>query len=339
MSNLKTVLVIGGTGAQGRPMVKHLATSYHVRVLTRSTTSTQAQSLLAYGPNVELIQGDVGDESLLEKALEGAYGAVVNLDGFVLGEMHEVYFGIRIFELAQRAGVQHFVWSAIDYNSLLSGWKKEAASGHMDGKGRVTQFLKSFSPEDIGDRYWTVLGSGPYIDMLTEGLLPTRREDGTYEFAYPLGKTGTLPFIYVEDLGFYAKWILDNPKESSYKHIRTATCHATGEDIAKAFTKVTGKPAVYVEEDPANSSRTANFADIKVGKGQATNTGMTWRQNFDGWWTWWRMDGSVRDYELMDRIHPNRVKSVEEWMRKTNYDGSYTNVLKGQNEGTYLTKS
>jgi len=36
----------------------------------------------------------------------------------------------------------------------------------------------------------------------------------------------------------------------------------------------------------------------------------------------------TRDYELLHRILPGRVRSVEEWMKKTGYDGSKTLVLK-----------
>ena len=53
----------------------------------------------------------------ITKALEGVYGAFVNTDGFTIGEVKEVYAGMRIFELAKQVGtVRHFVWSALDYS-------------------------------------------------------------------------------------------------------------------------------------------------------------------------------------------------------------------------------
>ena len=52
----------------------------------------------------------------VEKALHGAYGAFVNTDSFTIGEQKEVFFGMRIFELAKQAKtVRHYVWSSLDY--------------------------------------------------------------------------------------------------------------------------------------------------------------------------------------------------------------------------------
>ena len=49
------------------------------------------------------------------KALEGVYGAWVNIDGFTVPANEETYAGIRIFELSKQAGVKHFIWSSLDY--------------------------------------------------------------------------------------------------------------------------------------------------------------------------------------------------------------------------------
>lgn len=57
---------------------------------------------------------------------------------------------------------------------------------------------------------------------------------------------------------------------------------------------------------------------------------MTWRENFGPWWRYWG-EGicQKRDLELLDRSHPTRVKSLEEWMVKYKYEGKQKNVLKG----------
>ena len=55
------------------------------------------------------------DFAVMERAMTGVYGAWVNLDSFVVGEMKETYAGIRIFEIAQKVGtVKHYIWSALD---------------------------------------------------------------------------------------------------------------------------------------------------------------------------------------------------------------------------------
>ena len=49
-------------------------------------------------------------------AMEGAYGAWINTDGFTIGEQKEMLAGMRIFEIAKQVGtVRHYVWSSLDY--------------------------------------------------------------------------------------------------------------------------------------------------------------------------------------------------------------------------------
>jgi predicted dehydrogenase/nucleoside-diphosphate-sugar epimerase len=63
------VLVVGGTGFIGKPLVKKLVEAGHgVRVVTRSITSA---SLDLDGLPVDLAQGSHGDPAFLDKALEG----------------------------------------------------------------------------------------------------------------------------------------------------------------------------------------------------------------------------------------------------------------------------
>lgn len=47
--------------------------------------------------------------------MRGAYGAFVNTDSFTIGEVKEVYYGIRIFEAAKQVKtLKHYVWSGLD---------------------------------------------------------------------------------------------------------------------------------------------------------------------------------------------------------------------------------
>lgn len=146
----KPILVIGATGAQGLAVIDALLapstdgspSPYAVRALTRDPKSRRAQSLKAKG--VELAQGkalhpsvqiylrpasihafltifhdrsigNTDDLDSVEAALKGVYGAWVNVDSFTVGEMKEMWSGMRIFELAKKLGVKHYVWSSLEY--------------------------------------------------------------------------------------------------------------------------------------------------------------------------------------------------------------------------------
>ncbi len=67
----RTILVIGATGAMGRPVVQHLLGasegSFRVRIFTRDPSSPQAQQLLNQG-------GAGGAKSLCTRARAGRQG-------------------------------------------------------------------------------------------------------------------------------------------------------------------------------------------------------------------------------------------------------------------------
>jgi hypothetical protein len=60
------------------------------------------------------------DFASVSAAMQGAYGAFVNTDGFTVGESKETFAGMRIFELAKQAGLKHFVWSSTPYSIKVS---------------------------------------------------------------------------------------------------------------------------------------------------------------------------------------------------------------------------
>ena len=138
---MKTVVIIGGTGAQGSAIVQHLSTTneYKVLVLTRSITSTHAQDI-AKLPNVEVIGSNATfgyDVDAFYAAAQRSDYAFINTDGFALGEQAETYWGIRLFELSLKAGVKHFIYSGLDYIGKKSGYDPNLYVGHYEGKARV----------------------------------------------------------------------------------------------------------------------------------------------------------------------------------------------------------
>lgn len=87
---------------------------YDIRIQTRHTKSSQAHEPAAL-PNVRLLAApDSYTVESLTQAFESVELAFVNTDGFAVGEQAETYWSVRMFELATRAGVKHFVYSSLD---------------------------------------------------------------------------------------------------------------------------------------------------------------------------------------------------------------------------------
>lgn len=184
----------------------------------------------------------------------------------------------------------------------------------------------------------SVLTTGPYIEMLSELLRPTIDKDGTYVFSAPLAD-GAVPFIHLDDIAKYVAWIFAHPSESTGLNLKVATEHVGFDYLAKTFTEVTGNPARYEYvpiDEYFDNGPMAPGAAVKLGakyEGADDTTLLTLKQNFSAWWTIYQRSGGNkglvrRDYEYLDKILPDRVKSVGEWMRKTGYTGESRPVLR-----------
>jgi hypothetical protein len=182
---------------------------------------------------------------------------------------------------------------------------------------------------------WSVLETGPYAERLWESGFPTTDPDGTYVFSLPLGFTGAMPLVPLDDIAEYAKWIFEHPERSVGLQLGVALAHVTGAEIAAAFEAVTGKQARYEEislEKALQRLPPGKFGG-KASPGFDDPTLKTAAEHFGPWWNIYRDSGGntgcwKRDYELLDEILPHRIRNVEEWMRKVNYDGSPKKILK-----------
>ncbi|EHK15229.1 uncharacterized protein TRIVIDRAFT_38638 [Trichoderma virens Gv29-8] len=337
MSDTKgTVLVIGGTGAQGVPVVKSLSSDskYAVRVITRNPSSKDAVELASI-PGVTIFEGNAYDEPTLREAFKGVQYVFANTNGFAIGEMAEIYWGIRIYELAREFGVKHLIYAALEYSSKLGNFDSKYRCGHVDGKGKVADYI---SAQPTTPMAWTVLTSCMYMEGLSEFLqpFPDREDPTTLVFAAPLGE-GQCPLIHLEDYGHYARWILDTPSKSNGIQLHVATEDISWKDLAATFTTVTGRKAVFKDLTLDEYFKLPIFPNPEMIVGHSTNkensTLLTFRENFSGFWNMWKDNLTKRDYKLLDEILPNRVKSVKEWMEKTGYTGKPSSVLKDYRDG------
>jgi hypothetical protein len=125
-------------------------------------------------------------------------------------------------------------------------------------------------------------------------------------------------------------------------NLKIATEHVAWDNMVEAFTNVTGKKAVYKDVTLDEYFALGTFGDGygKVGHSADHNdsTLQTFRSNFSGFWNMWKFSGGNngairRDYALLDDIPPQRVRTVEEWMRLSRYEGKKGTTLKDISDG------
>lgn len=254
----------------------------------------------------------------------------MNLNSWALGIKSEIFWGIRIFEIAVQCGVKHYIWSSLDNYFLETKYDDALRVGHYYGKGHVEQWMSALPQTPMR---WSVMCTSPYIEQLWGLQAPTKLKSGEYEFKRPLGD-GAIPFTCLDDMGYYVRWILDHPEKSAGLNLKVAVEHVSLQQLADTFTEVTKKPARAIdisidewfkEKGLFSSAQT----DHRIGSSQALpsdTTLLTVTQNFSAWWRLYQRSGGnkgvlKRDYDFLDEIHPTRTRSLKQWMERVGYDG------------------
>lgn len=341
MSSPKKVFIVGGTGAQGVPIVRDLAADpqYSLTILTRDPDGARAQELLALAPSrIELIKGTFESEADLRRGLKGCWGAFINVDGFMVGEKAETFWTMRIYELAVECGLGAFVYGNLDYVYKKSGYKPDFRTGHEDGKGRVGEWILDQHRRNKDglpgyDMKVSLFTTGPYLDMAISAagpMVPKIEKDGDGDdvltWRVPLTIDGAIPHIALDDCGYYVKWLLEHPEQADGLDLEVAVEHTHYADLAKAFEKVTGHKARFIDTDWDTYWREGSLANVKdesAGYHASLDdpATMTIYQNFTGWWNMWRASGYnkgviKRDYDLLDTIFPGRIRTAEDFLRR-----------------------
>ncbi len=149
MSDPRPILVVGGTGMLGRPVVDALAArAIPVRVLSRDTHVPR--------PNIQFVRGAVEDASALAAAVEGCRAVHINLRATNAAELNTVEIGgTRAVVAASRAaGIERIGYvsgagmEAAD-PKLPMAHAKQSAEAAVQGSGvewmlfRATHFMES----------------------------------------------------------------------------------------------------------------------------------------------------------------------------------------------------
>lgn len=222
----------------------------------------------------------------------------------------------------------------IDYGYKKSGFRPEFRCGHYDAKGRIAEFILAQNKDPVVHSRMrsAVFTTGPYIEM-TIGratVFPPSVENGEAIWRAPLAD-GAIPFTAVDDCGVFVKYLFDHSEnEGDGMELQAALDHVTFAEYVRAFTKVTGKPARWIDLDVDQHMENiwGDKADTPCGYNADPKdpASMSLRDNFTGWFNLWRHSGGNkglirRDYDILDKIYPGRIKSAEEWIRKEHEKG------------------
>lgn len=166
--NPTTILVVGATGLLGEPVARQLlADGYRVRVFTHSPEKARAR----FGPEFEIVTGDVEDGAALQQALSDCAGVHINLYAGRDPDLERR--GVQnIARAASQAGVQRVTYlsgsTVSEANRWYAGteakWLAEAAlraSGVPFTIFRAASFMESLPRYVQGNRA-SYIGTQPH---------------------------------------------------------------------------------------------------------------------------------------------------------------------------------
>ncbi|KAJ2499703.1 hypothetical protein GGH96_003290 [Coemansia sp. RSA 1972] len=229
------VVVFGATGHQGGSVLRALATDplYHVRAVTRSTTSEKVLELALKYPHVEWVEANV-DDSSIAKAVNGAH-VVFGMTQYFAASANrsEAEQGQRIIDACVEAGVGFVVFSTLP--SALRVSQGECANvTHFEDKHKIQQYLAQQQTLK-----WAVVQSAVYFQNVAASA---RWDDnGKLAFGFFGDTTRKLPYIDVNrDFGTIVKHILDNRTSYTCAIVPAVSGYYSPQEIIEAFTRVTG---------------------------------------------------------------------------------------------------
>ncbi len=281
-SSGRTVLVIGATGNQGGGVVEHLLASDHwqVRGMTRDPESSKTRELAGRG--VEMVRGDMDDESSVRAAMDGVYGVFSVQGQAPAGDpMYEARQGMAMVDLAVAEGVEHLV-----YSSSCGAKEPDRGVSYWDAKRAVAKHLMGIDGMD-----WTITRPVSFMENYVgdAGALERGVITGM------LTPDKTLQVISGHDIGRWAVAAFERRGEFAGRAIDIAAETITMDGIAAILGGVVGHEIVYRQLSPAGTAGAEESA-----------IAMT---------RWYQEHGYDEDIEALDARWGVPMLGFEEWLR------------------------
>lgn len=227
----KTILVTGATGQQGGAVVRHLsARGWKLRALVRDPAKPAAQHLA--NNNIELVQGNLFTAASLEEALDGVYG-VFSVQTFADGIAGEIIQGKLLADAAQKAKVEHFVYSSV------GGAERESGIPHFESKWQVEKHIRALGLPA------TIIRPVFFMDNFAMDIGASIKQQN--KLILPMHPHTRLQLIATENIGSFVALAFEQPTSFIGKALEIAGDELSMMEIAETFSRVMKRTIEFVE--------------------------------------------------------------------------------------------
>ena len=223
--------VVGATGQQGGAVVQSLLRQGRkVRALVRKTKqhSDKAEALRKQG--VEMVLGDMTDQTSLEQSMSGVEGVFAMTTFFEEGLDVEVQQGKIIAEAAKKAKVPHLVYSSV------GGANRNTGIPHFESKWKVEQHIQQLGIPA------TILRPTFFMDNFATFM---KEQILQGNFTSPMHMGIKLQMVAVTDIGEFGAAALIRPKDFLGQGIELTGEELTMEEVAQQLSLHLNRPVHF----------------------------------------------------------------------------------------------
>jgi uncharacterized protein YbjT (DUF2867 family) len=274
----KVILVTGATGTQGGAVARELLSrGYSVRGLSRNPESEKAKALVDLGASV--VKGDYDNPVSLAAALDGVDGMFAVTNSNIYGPEKEIEHGRNLISAAQRAGIDHFVFTSVSQAETESGVP------HFDSKYEVEKILYA-----SGLNY-SIVRPVEFMDNIRF----QRDELMSGLFVDPRSLDEQHQWIAARDIGFFVGEAFDHPDEWVGKALNIAGDEMTVGDYIALLSSELGVEIKH---------RQVSWQDFESNRGEEMTT----------MYHWFEEPGYQVDIQSLRQRYPN-LMTMQEYLR------------------------
>ncbi|KAJ5909148.1 hypothetical protein N7495_001830 [Penicillium taxi] len=250
----RTIAVVGATGIQGSSVVKTFLglPGWHVRALTRSPGSENAQSLKVLG--AEIVQIDLADPTSLEPAFDGVHAIFMNTNFWEVYRKtkdgkaaynSEMRNSKNAVEAAARVPtLQRFVYSGFGSMDKGSGGKYSGCY-HWESKADVVDYVESTHADGLAKKT-SIIYMGAYASNAF--LYPKANpETGEYAMVIPSAETMRMPIIDAVNTGLFVEALIVHEEPGKKLLAYDTDSYLTATELIALWSKITGRKAKFVQ--------------------------------------------------------------------------------------------
>ncbi|KAH8179865.1 nmrA-like family protein [Sarocladium implicatum] len=295
MSSNKIIAIVGATGTQGGSVARtflNLSPQWHVRCLTRNTSSASAQALAQQG--AEVVTADLDNPASLRKAFEGAHVIFVNTDFWATylslrdtkgyddarkaGYETEVRHARNAAEAAaQVSTLERYIYSALGPMKRASNGKY--ASDHWETKAATVDHIEANMSDLAAKTSFIYIGAYAHNPFLIPK--PNKADpSGPYEYLVNCGPSTVFPIIdTANSTGPFVHALINEPPRTKLLAYDSMMKASEAVDI---WERLTGKKAKF-EQLPTEQMTQRTGLTVEVLGGPAFIDEFGYMAGIEGW--------------------------------------------------------